>query len=245
LQIDKLIRAGADILAPIAVGPKRVQGTAVDYAYQMYNADRRIAHMPYHALSHAERETFNARRKLLAHLGDILRMKAVERERERLEEDDAAGRCSESPLLSPWVIPSICLHAGRSPSAHFVYTGAGMSKRGVSFGGMPASRSCQQHQGGEEGVRKPLLRYCYECGRSVGVRLSACTRCKEVFYCSKACKLKAWNARHKDECVRIAGRSPSPAKDKRVDSPTPTTDPDKGKATTVQGIGKEQRLKVI
>ena len=31
------MRAGADILAPILIGPKRVAGTAVDYAYYMYN----------------------------------------------------------------------------------------------------------------------------------------------------------------------------------------------------------------
>lgn len=36
-QVDLLIKAGADILAPIAIGPKRVQGTAVDYAYYMFN----------------------------------------------------------------------------------------------------------------------------------------------------------------------------------------------------------------
>ena len=39
----------------------------------------------------------------------------------------------------------------------------------------------------------------------MGVRLTACTRCKEVHYCSKPCKLKAWNTRHKDECVRVGG----------------------------------------
>ena len=60
-----------------------------------FNKDRRIAHMPYHALTPAERETFNARRRLLAHMGDILRCKAVDRERQRLEEEERQGMRSE------------------------------------------------------------------------------------------------------------------------------------------------------
>ena len=50
--------------------------------------------MPYHALTHAERETYNARRRLLAHIGAILRNKAVEKERQRLEEEEREGRRS-------------------------------------------------------------------------------------------------------------------------------------------------------
>lgn len=52
--------------------------------------------MPYHALTHAERDTYNARKKLLEHLGDILRTKAVERERFRLEDDNSQGIRSKS-----------------------------------------------------------------------------------------------------------------------------------------------------
>ena len=37
--------------------------------------------MPYHALSPAERDIFNYRRNLQIHLADILRTKAIERER--------------------------------------------------------------------------------------------------------------------------------------------------------------------
>jgi len=37
LQINKLVSAGANILAPIAVSPRREIGTVVDYAYYVYS----------------------------------------------------------------------------------------------------------------------------------------------------------------------------------------------------------------
>ena len=37
LQIDKLVYNGADILAHIPIGPKKIQGTALDYAYHIFN----------------------------------------------------------------------------------------------------------------------------------------------------------------------------------------------------------------
>ncbi|XP_065925603.1 ankyrin repeat and MYND domain-containing protein 1 isoform X10 [Magallana gigas] len=297
--IDKLIKAGANILSPIPIGPKRIIGTAVDYAYYMFNQDRRISHMPFHALSHSERATYQARKKLLEHIGNILRTKAVEREKTRMDDEISSGRRS------------------RSPSPGFVYIGAGAplppdakipkSLKGMDMGagemakvtfesndpsvgrGFPerepanlparALHSHASHFHVEEIdvvrltasaqrkaatqsrlkpknnflVRKPLFKYCYECGRSVGVRLSACTRCKEVYYCGKSCKLAAWKARHSEECIRVGGvaystclswdegrsRSPSPSgrRARKDMSPTPATEI-KGKKTTVPELTK-------
>ncbi|KAM9797525.1 ankyrin repeat and MYND domain-containing protein 1 isoform 2-T2 [Syngnathus typhle] len=56
-------------------------------------------------------------------------------------------------------------------------------------------------------LRSPF-KFCYQCGRSAAVKLSACTRCHKVFYCSMACKLIAWDERHKEECLRETGSAP-------------------------------------
>ncbi|XP_054645530.1 ankyrin repeat and MYND domain-containing protein 1-like isoform X2 [Dunckerocampus dactyliophorus] len=57
----------------------------------------------------------------------------------------------------------------------------------------------------EECLRSPSFKFCYHCGRSSTVKLTACTRCHKVFYCSITCKLKAWAEKHKEECLRESG----------------------------------------
>lgn len=70
---------GADILQPIVFGPRRYVGSVVDYAYYMYNSDTRLAHTPYHSLTINERNTHNARKNLLDHLGNRFREKSLEK----------------------------------------------------------------------------------------------------------------------------------------------------------------------
>ncbi len=79
-----MLHYGANILQPIAFGPRRYVGTVVDYAHYMHNSDVRIAHTPYHSLTHSERDTYNSRKELLNHLGKRYREKLAEFERATL-----------------------------------------------------------------------------------------------------------------------------------------------------------------
>ncbi|XP_048588596.1 ankyrin repeat and MYND domain-containing protein 1-like [Nematostella vectensis] len=332
--INKLMRAGANIIAPISVVNKFPPGTVVDYAYNVFYQDRKIAHTPYHALTVGERDCYNARRDMLEHLGDILRTMVLRKEKDLIEkqlevmerrEAEEADRLTLEPqhgiLKSPERIPKSrhtpvtgdqhCTTAlsgrvtfrledeagdreleaevdreieaitGKEPSPGTDSEGEDPSRAddnpdqainqsasSVQFPPLSSSPGRDEHCGlriavmkyvnidhmrisalatealkARRKVMKNRFRYCYECGRSIGVRLSACTRCKEVFYCSKSCKLKAWNSRHREECVRVTGGTKSNDR-QRTESPTPTTDPDAPLTTfppTTQGRKSSSR----
>ncbi|XP_043926036.1 ankyrin repeat and MYND domain-containing protein 1 [Protopterus annectens] len=217
--VDKLIKAGGNILMPITLGhgKRSVLGTAVDYGYYKFFQDQRIAHTPYHALSLGERDIYNARKQLLDRMGTLLREAVVLKEKQRLLDEVQHGIRS------------------KSPSERFLYTGAGAVPsvddivEAKKSKGKTRSRSKSPKT--EPGVlyRKPLFKYCYQCGRSVGVKLAVCTRCQEVFYCNKYCKVKAWNEWHKDECIRLIGKDNYGAKGRRTASPDEKKNADKDK----------------
>eukprot|EP00795_Rhopilema_esculentum_P016516 gene16516-7938_t len=256
--IDKLVKAGADLLAPIHILDKYPPGTVVDYAYHVFNQDRRIAHTPYHALSAHERACHNTRKELLEHFGYLLRTAALKRERSMLEAEllniNEAARVDENVATAD---------LGKNISAKNPSTKKETSKKVSSENsgdrspkrdpncGLPFSivksndaktlAALETNAANQRRLEaKRRFRYCYECGRLLGVRLAACTRCKEVFYCSKNCKVKAWNMRHKEECARFSGRRSRNAADAEVaGTATPTTD---AECTTLQPESPSRRI---
>lgn len=337
--INKLMRAGANILSPINVSVKFPPGTVVDYAYNVFYQDRKIAHTPYHALSATERDCYNARREMLDHLGDLLRTQVLKKEKElidkqieeaeKLADEEKVKRISLSALdvlKTPEKPSKLELNRSPTPAKNdgvrfsrvsfrlqnevidgdeieaeadvevkailrsnnkdldinkeerrdltselsqttetsktstplFISSGFEQSaKKPLSPGRdencglriavikaadhMSISALATQALKQRQQVMKNRFRYCYECGRSIAIRLSACTRCKEVFYCSKSCKLKAWNARHREECVRLTGGNKM-ASTHRAESPTPTTDPDDARSTQATSSRPQRKM---
>ncbi|KAM6193118.1 ankyrin repeat and MYND domain-containing protein 1-like [Sarcoramphus papa] len=170
--VDKLLEAGADILAPVTIreGQRKAVGTAVDYAFYKYYQDRRIAHTPYHILSASEQEVFQMRRSLLEHITAKLREHVILKEKEWDQEELRRSKKLDSA----------------------VHTRVSKKKGGSHH---------------VEEVRLPFFKYCYQCGRSVGVQLSPCMRCHEVFTCSETCRRKSWNERHRQECLGLLEKS--------------------------------------
>eukprot|EP00076_Gallus_gallus_P010844 XP_004945810.1 ankyrin repeat and MYND domain-containing protein 1 isoform X3 [Gallus gallus] len=170
--VDKLLEAGADILAPVTLqeGKRKAVGTAVDFAYYKYYQDRRIANTPYHMLSASEQEVFQTRQSLLEHITAKLREHVILKEKEWDQEELRRSKKLDSAI-------HVCASKKKERNHH------------------------------EEQGRLPIFKYCYQCGRSVGVQLSPCKRCYEVFTCSEACRRKSWNERHSLECSGLLEKS--------------------------------------
>ncbi|XP_075057795.1 ankyrin repeat and MYND domain-containing protein 1 [Mixophyes fleayi] len=170
--VDRLIKAGANILMPIVIGggKRTVLGTATDYAYYKFFQDKRIAHTPYHALLPEERDIYNSRKQLLEHLGTLTRQAAIMKEKEWEKEGKVRGA-----------------------DVHRDAKTKGRRKDTADEENAPLSQ-------------KIFFKYCYQCGRSVGVKLTPCLRCYCVYTCCKQCKKRSWDELHKDECRQLSGK---------------------------------------
>ncbi|XP_019739911.1 ankyrin repeat and MYND domain-containing protein 1-like isoform X2 [Hippocampus comes] len=114
-MLDMLIKAGADMLMPVHIGD--LEGTAVDYAHFSFNLDSRIANTPFNTLNMEERETFKSRRHLLGLMGDLLRYKAVKRQKEWEKQllqnrEDASSSGPKTPVARKQL--RFCYHCGLS-----------------------------------------------------------------------------------------------------------------------------------
>ncbi|KAM4629235.1 ankyrin repeat and MYND domain-containing protein 1 [Polymixia lowei] len=115
------------------------------------------------------------------------------------------------------------LHQGTSGTERFLYMGlGGTPPKGLARAVVEEEASCESLSPYPGTYRKPLFKFCYQCGCSVGVVLTACSRCHQVFYCSNTCKMKAWSERHKDECIRVPGRVSASKQSARLKSPRTT-----------------------
>ncbi|XP_028650659.2 ankyrin repeat and MYND domain-containing protein 1 [Erpetoichthys calabaricus] len=230
--LKRLIEAGGNILMPITLGDRvpPMIGTAVDYGFYSFFQDARIAQTSYHALNPAERELFNSRKEQLQLMADLLRDAVIQKEKERIARDFEQGihYLNPSPhfvytktgtVLKDLISKSMSSKAvGEEESTSKIdvddkqneVINSVLSENLSDVQSMKDAGSISL-KGGESKtpskprvvIRKPLFKYCYQCGRSVGVYLLPCTRCREVFYCSKSCKFKAWTNLHKKECLRV------------------------------------------
>ncbi|XP_051874541.1 ankyrin repeat and MYND domain-containing protein 1 [Pristis pectinata] len=215
--VTKLIAAGANILMPITIQHKgnKAVGTALDYAHYKYYQDKRIAQTPYHALLPEEREIYNARRFLLNFLGEPFRTASIGRERRRLDPIIQQNIQSQAPgTLSQLTESEALTFAGISLTAQAIFERHAQRADKT----LPLTATSEKKRKTEDTAPRRQLfkfKFCYYCGRSVGVHLIACSRCKEVYYCSKACKLASWNEFHKHECHLMKGKARTSSKKKK------------------------------
>ena len=233
--VEKLIAAGADLLTPVCLSNKLPPGTVMDYAYHVYYQDRRISCTPYHALTSLERECYNARKEMLEKLATHFRT-AVAAKEKQLEEEHGLTATSSQDLSRKNTEPNTETRSKKTGVSRKATCNLERTDDcGLGFVTVKSGvRRCPD-TGSTKSRRR--YRYCNECGRSIGVRLAPCPRCKEIFYCSKNCKIKLWNSRHREECAKVAGVGSNPLNTNHVSADNVEAIDDGKKKGVITGDG--------
>ncbi|KAH8855921.1 Ankyrin repeat and MYND domain-containing protein 1 [Schistosoma japonicum] len=136
-------------------------GNVIDFTYMDYAKDTRIAKTPYHALNDIEKETYNGRMQILAYLAERLR--------------NFAYTIEDTTDNEQITLDKIELHNKQ------------MNQKTISSPIKTYSSKFSRQESPTYLKQNSCLPYsfCYECGRSAGVRLVLCSRCHRVYFCSK------------------------------------------------------------
>ncbi|KAF5397182.1 hypothetical protein PHET_09902 [Paragonimus heterotremus] len=210
--IRKLVEiGGASAHHRFNIPSKRFIGNVVDATYLDYLRDRRVGRLPFHALSNVEKEVYEARAQIMDYLAECVR-DAYYEIRELMDKDSSrdatGGRKSRTVLTRSQT--SLLTHPSNSTRSRTISSlKLGLPARNTTQSNyqctstqtvLPHSPATESSSNSKKDI---FYSFCYECGRSAGVRLVPCSRCRLVYYCSKACKLKSWTVRHRMECFVV------------------------------------------
>ncbi|KAM9848850.1 ankyrin repeat and MYND domain-containing protein 1 [Aulostomus maculatus] len=230
--LDMLVKAGADVLMPVKVGD--FVGNAVDYAHRLFNQDSRFANTPVQDLTPQEKKTLKEWRQLLSKMGDLMRQTFRLREARERKMLTTSEELRSSRKSQPTATEKKENTKTQDSSIGRIPEDPGNQKPGkkkkqekeehpVLNRESEAPTSCKSHWEKEHPItEKPKSRYeskppikekpklqlpyifCWQCCRSVGVKLTPCSRCCKIYYCSEACQRESWEESHKKECVKIS-----------------------------------------
>ncbi|GAA52384.1 ankyrin repeat and MYND domain-containing protein 1 [Clonorchis sinensis] len=162
--LKKLVEVGgASTIMRFPMSWMSCLGNVVDATYNNYQEDLRLTKVPYHALHAVEKEVYTSRANIMEYLAGCLRTSLYAAGHPGRSEDlTKEERRSRSPAKGT------CRHQG------FLHV-------------REDSKSADSKLPEQDDDFYP---FCYGCGRSLGVRLTPCAKCKRVYYCSKACRMK-------------------------------------------------------